>query len=205
MIPITENNNNKNKELNVEFFKDKENKLNVKIITERLLIRNVTSDIEDRKKFHKLLTDPINTKKYGFGVQTIDQIDKEYNEWLECWENNDPCGGLMVFLKETNEFIGHVMLMHGKVPGEAEIAIILDKDYQGKQYGTEMIHSMVQQYSLAIINEGLLVLGKPLYTLYATARVDNHGSMKIIQKAGLVYYHQEVLYGFLRNFYRLNL
>ncbi|KAN0052973.1 hypothetical protein ACTA71_012454 [Dictyostelium dimigraforme] len=211
------NYNNKINESSVEFYIEEsvdtsEKKgLNVKIITDRLLIRNVTNDSKDRETFYQLLTDPVNTKKYGHGVQTKENVDKDVDQWLEGWKNHDVCSGLMVFNKETNDFIGHVMFMHGKVDGEAELAIIIDKNHWGKGYGSEMLEVLVHCMSDAIRKEGHLIstglglIGKPLYTIYATARVDNFGSLSIIQKAGLKYYHQQMLYGAERKYFRIDL
>ncbi|KAM9971882.1 hypothetical protein ACTFIW_011870 [Dictyostelium discoideum] len=211
------NYNNKINESTVEFYIDdkvdesEKKGLNVKIITDRLLIRNISKDIKDRETFYQLLCDPVNTVKYGYGVQTKEQVDQDVDQWIEGWKNQDVCNGLMVFNKLNNDFIGHVMFMHGKVDGEAELAIIIDKNHWGKGYGSEMLEVLVHCMSDAIKKENHLIstgpglIGKPLYTIYATARIDNFGSLSIIQKAGLKYYHQEMLYGFERKYFRIDL
>ncbi|KAK5575254.1 hypothetical protein RB653_010511 [Dictyostelium firmibasis] len=211
------NYNNKINEATVEFYLDEKvdestkRGLNVKITTNRLFIRNITNEPKDRQTFYDLLCDPINTVKYGYGVQTKEQVDQDVDQWLEGWKNHDVCSGLMVFNKETNDFLGHVMFIHGKVDGEGELAIILDKNHWGKGYGSEMLEVLVHCMSDSIIKENYLIstgpglIGKPLYTIFATARVDNFGSLSIIQKAGLKYYHQQILYGSERKYFRMDL
>ncbi len=125
--------------------------------------------------------------------------------WVKRWHQNDPYNGLAAFKKDTDEFLGHVVLGHSGVQGQSEHAYLFMKNYWGKGFGTEAVPAVVKDYAPATVKEGYTLEGKTLEKIIATARPDNPGSVKILEKLGMHKIGEEEKYEALRHHFAINL
>lgn len=192
----------------ISFERDGENALTVNIDTERLFMRSVQAKEFDYENYAALYKSPEVMEKFGTGCtihrEAIETSIKDV--WAKRWHDNDPYSSLATFEKSTDRFIGHVMLGHGdKKPGEAGIFYLFKKEIWGKGYGSEAVSSVVQEYAPAIVQEGYQVNGKPLEAIKASARPDNIGSIRILEKVGMQSIGEEEIYGHMRKKFILTL
>ncbi|MBS4168488.1 GNAT family N-acetyltransferase [Parachlamydia sp. AcF125] len=191
----------------VSFFVDEHGVLAVTIETERLHIRSVEPSEEDCNSFAALFGDKEVMAKFATGqTKTRQDIEKRIKEvWVKRWHQNNPFSGLAVFKKDTDEFIGHVVIGYGGAAGQAELAYLFRKQYWDQGFGTEAVTALVKEYAPAIIKEGYTLGGKPLEEIRATARPDNPASVKILKKIGMHKIGEEEKFGVLRYRFSLNL
>lgn len=189
----------------INFYLDENDALSVTVDTKRLHMRSAT--IEDCDSYVKLFGDPEVMSKFGTG----ETISKEMIEtrikdvWSERWNQNDPYSNLAVFKKSTDEFIGNVVLRHGDVPGQFELAYLFKKSHWGNGFASEAAMAIVKDYSRATIQEGYTIEGKTLETINATARPDNPGSIRILEKLGMHKISEQIKYNALRCHFTINM
>ena len=187
----------------INFDLNSQKNLRVTIDTPHLLIRSVqTTDLDS---YTALYGDKEVMCKFADGnTKSREDLQKRINEaWVKRWNTNDPYNGLAVFTKDTAEFVGHVVLGHGDLPGESEVAILTMKKFWNKGYGSEAMTALVRHYAPLTLEKGYLVDGKPLAIIRATARPDNQASCKILQKIGFVHQTTEEKYGAIRHHFSL--
>jgi len=92
---------------------------------------------------------------------------------------------MLVFRKDTGEFIGNAGLQVVPDTSEVEIAYHYLPSVWGKGYGTEA--------AVAILDEGLRHLGLP--NVIAICLPENVGSWRIMEKAGMRYLGLASYYG----------
>lgn len=191
----------------ITFMRSEANGLKVTIDTERLHIRSVEAKEEDYDNYAALFGDQEVMCKYATGETKTreDIIERISNVWAQRWEHNEPYSGLAVFKKDSNEFIGHVILGHGDRPGESEIAYLFKKSHWGQGLGTEAVLAIVNEYAPATVLEGYNVENITLRRITATVRPDNLSSINILQKANMQKFGEEETYGFTRFQYSLDL
>lgn len=168
----------------INFIINDQDALSVTINTIRLHMRSVEPD--DCDAYTSLYADKEVVQKYSTGeTKTKEEIRSRINDiWVKRWREKDPYSSLAVFTK-SNEFVGQVTLGHGDNPGVAELAGIGNKNYWQNGYGTEAAMAVVQEYGPALVKEGYTLEGKELTAITATARPDNPGSFKILEKLGM--------------------
>ncbi len=191
----------------VNFFLNDHNALTVTIDTNRLHIRSVEPSEEDYSSYVALFGDQKVMGKFATG-QTKTREDTETrvkDVWVKRWQQNDPYSGLAVFKNDTDEFIGHVVIGHGDVAGQSELAYLFMKNHWGKGFGTEAVTSVVKEYAPATVQEGYTLDGKTLEKITATTRPDNPGSVKILEKLGMHKIGEEEKYGALRHHFSIDL
>jgi ribosomal-protein-alanine N-acetyltransferase len=192
---------------NIHFYTSKNGELSVTIDTERLHIRSIESTESDHDNYAALFGDPATVEKFATGktrtkIEIAERID---NGWVTRWREKDPYSGMAIFKKDTDEFVGHIVLGHGDLPGESEFAICLKSEHWGKRYGTEALTALIHEYAPATVKQGYRLEGKPLERIIATSRSDNIASCKIIEKLGMRLVYQEEKFGALRNHYTIEL
>jgi RimJ/RimL family protein N-acetyltransferase len=191
----------------VNFFINDQDQLSVTIDTERLHIRSVEAKEEDYASYAALFGDPNVMCKYAFGhTKTRLEMEAQINDvWVKRWHKNDPYSGLVVFNKDTDEFVGHVALGYGEViPGQCELAYHIMKDHWRKGYGTEAVTAVVREYAPATIEKGYTLEGKTLEKIIATARPDNPVSIKILEKLGMKKIGEEEKFGAMRHLFSID-
>lgn len=186
---------------------DQTNSLRVTIDTDRLRMRSVEAKEEDYRNYAGLFGDPEVMAKYSNGRPKVkeDIITRIRDTWAKRWDQNNPYSGLSVHNKETNEFLGHVVLGYGDAPGHSEIAYLFRKEHWGMGYGSETVTAVVKEYAPATIKKGYALRGKPLEKITATVRHDNPASERILKRIGMQKIGEERKYGALRYFYSIDI
>jgi RimJ/RimL family protein N-acetyltransferase len=189
----------------VNFYVDENEALSVTIDTENLHMRSAI--VEDCDSYVKLFGDPDVMGKFAnCETKTKEETETRIkNVWNKRWNQNDPYNGLAVFKKFTDEFIGHVVLGHGDAPGQSELAYLFMKNHWGKGYGTEAAMAVVKDYAHATVEEGYTLEGKTLETITATARPDNPGSVRILEKIGMHKIGEAEKFNALRYHFSINM
>lgn len=160
-------------------------RLFITIETERLLIQTVTMD--DACAYQQLFEDPNVMTKYASGnpVQDPNYAANRIQGWVERWGNDDPFNGMAVFLKDTKEFVGHVVIGRSGTNGISELAYLFHSKFWGKRYGSEAVVAVVNYLALEIIKRKMLLDGIELSSIEATTRIDHFVSQKILRKVGM--------------------
>lgn len=189
----------------VNFYLDENEALSVTVDTENLHMRSTM--VEDCDSYVKLFGDPDVMSKFATGeTRPKEAVESRLKDiWVKRWQQNDPYNGLAVFKNETDEFIGHVVIGHGDAPGQSELAYLFMKNHWGKGYGTEVATAIVKDYARATIEEGYTLEGKTLETITATARPDNPGSVRILEKLGMHKICEEEKYKAMRYHFSINM
>jgi ribosomal-protein-alanine N-acetyltransferase len=191
----------------VNFFLNEHDALTVTIDTDRLHIRSVEASEENYVSYAALFGDQDVMSKFATGqTKTREEMETRIKDvWVKRWYQNDPYTGLAAFKKDTDEFLGHVVIGHGDAPGQSELAYLFMKNHWGKGFGTEAVTAVVKEYAPATVMEGYTLEGKTLEKITATARPDNPGSVKILEKLGMHKIGEEEKYGALRHHFSINL
>jgi RimJ/RimL family protein N-acetyltransferase len=191
----------------INFSLDERDALVVTIDTERLHIRSVEDSERDYSSYATLFGDPEVMSKFATGqTKTREEMETRVKEvWAKRWHQNDPYSGLAVFKKDTDDFLGHVIIGHGDAAGQSELAYLFMKNHWGKGFGTETVTAVVKEYAPATVKEGYTLEGKTLEKITATARPDNPGSVKILEKVGMHKIGEEEKYGALRQHFSIDL
>ena len=102
--------------------------LSVTIDTNRLHIRSVEATEADYDRYAALFGAKDVMGKFATGqTKTRDEMRTRINDiWVKRWHENDPYTGLAVFRNDTDDFLGHVVLGHGDVAGESELAYLFN-------------------------------------------------------------------------------
>lgn len=187
----------------IQFDLNDQMNLHVTIETPRLHIRSVQA--ADLDSYAALYADRDVMGKFADGsTKSREDIQKRIeNSWVKRWQTNDPYSGLAITTKATREFVGHIILGHGDVPGESEVAILTRKKFWNQGYGSEAMTALIRHYAPRTFQQGYLVEGKPLQLIRATSRPDNVASRKILKKIGFVHRETEEKYGAIRHHYTL--
>lgn len=162
--------------------------LQVEIQTERLYLRSINEN--DYKYYLSTMQDPENMKNYGTGPRTAEEILQRTNFLSSFWKNGNPFSAFAVFLKDTDTFIGDVLII------DADLGYFVDRLYWRKGYAYEMANAIMTEY----IPE-LKKMGFQLQTITATAHPENVGSIKVLEKLGFQFTHLGEKFGKPRNYY----
>lgn len=191
----------------INFFSDDQDGLSVTIDTDRLHIRSVEATENDCNRYAALYGDGNVMEKFATGqTKTKDEMRTRINDvWVKRWRESDPYSGLAIFRNDTDDFLGHVILGHGNVANESELAYLFNQLHWGKGFGSEAVTAVVKEYAPATVKEGYLLDGNPLETIVATARPDNPASSRILEKVGMQFVRAEEKYGSMRHHYSINL
>lgn len=178
--------------------------LSVTIQTERLHIRSVEPEYLDY--YAALYGDKNVMKTIATGqIKTKAEIQERINNiWVKRWRENDPFSGLAVFEKSTGNFLGHIVLGHGELPGEAEVSYLFHQKYWGNRIGTEAVTAVIKEYAPALAQKGYTVNGARFEKIVATAKPENKGSWRILQNLGMHLVKTEKKFGALRHHYSID-
>lgn len=175
--------------------------LEVTIDTERLHLVSVTE--QQTAVYQALFTDKDVLKSFGTGIPRKDEeIQQDVTTWSQRWKLNDPFSSLAVFMQESDDVIGQVVLEHGRYPGESELGYLFAPRHWGKGIATEAVTPVVEQYAHELAKRKCKVNGQPFTTLFATARENNHASNKILKKVGMTLEETKERFCHMRHHYR---
>lgn len=189
----------------VSFDKNEERGLFVEITTKRLFIRSVVQS--DAEKYYQKIwgvADIMQWVSYG-KTKTLEYVkDKIETTWLKRWKMNYPFSSLAIFEKSSGEFVGHVILRDYKEErGTTEIYYAICQEQQKKGYGLEAASSVIYEFLPKLVAQEYCIRGEPIRKVFGTARVDNVGSVKILD-ALLTYEKEEIKWDKARRFYSLD-
>lgn len=187
--------------------------INIRIETLRLDIHSVTP--EDLQNYQtQLYGDPEVMGKVSYGVtKDAATVEKRFNgTWVPRFRQGNPFSALAIYDKTTRQFIGHVMLRQvskevsgQKVaePGVTEIHYLIAKGQQGNRYATEAASAVIYGLLPRLIKDGFTHGGEPIRKIFGTARKDNAGSWKILEKL-MDFKEEKDKYNGVRRFYELD-
>jgi len=157
--------------------------VSVTIETERLTLTPVTlADIPD---YHQHLFGDLELiEKYDDGkVRDLQWVESKVKEWSNRWQSGDPFSAFAI-RRNTGEFLGHIVLGHGDLPGHATLAYLIKREQWGRGYAKEAARAVVRDFAPALRAHGFLVAGHQFVSIDATARTDNPASQSILRSAG---------------------
>ncbi|WP_031426072.1 GNAT family N-acetyltransferase [Flavimarina sp. Hel_I_48] len=143
----------------------------------RLILKPIT--LEDVSEIHKLHTLPETDRYNTLGIpKDLAETEKIIKEWIGGKALPDPHNHVFkIILREKEEFIGLIALNPGKKKfKKAELWYKLHVDYWGKGYATEAVKT--------ILDLGFGALG--LHRIEAGCAVNNTGSIRVLEKAGMI-------------------
>lgn len=146
--------------------------MNITLQTPRLYLRKFTLD---DAQFLVDLNSDINVTRYtGDGPVEFEESKKIITEVILPQYKNK-MGRWAVHLKDSNEFIGWKGIKYIESLDEYDLGYRFFKKHWGKGYATES--------GKAVMDYGLNVL--KLKQIVGRAAVDNHNSIKVLEKVGL--------------------
>ncbi len=103
-----------------------------------------------------------------------------------------PFSGFLISTKNDPRPIGFIVPGFGDKPGQLETAFAIKAEEQGKGFGSQAVHAIVQRYIPTLIENHYKLYEKPLEAdeapvteMVATARLDNVRSIRVQEKAGM--------------------
>jgi RimJ/RimL family protein N-acetyltransferase len=206
----------------VDFVVSEYQRLNVSIKTKRLEIRSIDINTDLNNFYSKLYGNSDVMKSCAWGVPfSKEKVTTQMYLWNTQAEAKNPFSTLCVnFNTENNgDFLGAIgfepmttwpnnclpedMTAHNT----AELCYLYQKSSWGQGIGNEAAQSIVNGYALALQQEGYTIPPieneepKQLTYIYATAREDNRGSCRILEKCGLKHEDNQEIYGADRRIY----
>jgi len=182
-------------------FDETDEGLTVTIDTERLRLTSVTE--KEKKSFYTYLYgDQEVMEKFATGeTRTQQAVQRRVTTWIDRWQSKNPFSSLAVNTHD-DEFVGQVVLEEGDNPGESELGYLFAKKHWRQGFGTEAVTPVVKLYAHELAKKQYKINGQPLTTIVATARTDNIGSVKILEKTGMTLEKEEEKFGHMRKHYR---
>lgn len=138
----------------------------------------------------QLLTEVDNIALYGTGMPwTASEIQAFITTEVERWQNDELFGVFAVLDRKTGQFMGNLHTQYvadqfaqvgGGHASVAEIGYILDKEFWGKGYGTEL--AICAKKYIKHVSAGISPPANIPKEIVATVHPANNGSKKILEK-----------------------
>ena len=148
----------------------------IHIETERLLLREI--DLLDVQDINEYASDIEVTKFTVWGPNSIEETKMFIREVLKnqnIESRTDYDFGIV--LKETNKLIGTGSIIIDDLNNKkSSMGYCINKKFWGKGYGTELLRGM-KKLSFNILN---------LHRIYALVDPENIGSIRVLEKAGMI-------------------
>ncbi len=193
-----------------EFF---QNGSPITIETNDLYLRSIKET--DLEFMQNLYTDPVTMRLYTDNEKRYENLGEatwkeeqmkaakgRVDIFVKRWTvDGIPFSGFLISKKDDERAIGFIVPGFGDKPGQLETAFAITAGEQGKGYGSQAVHAIVQRYIPALIanhyriyerpllvdNENNTIkTGHPVTEMVATARLDNKASIRVQEKAGMV-------------------
>jgi RimJ/RimL family protein N-acetyltransferase len=150
--------------------------MNIKLQTNRLLISPIS--IEDLTNIHQLHSLPETDEFNTLGIpENLDETESIIKEWIE--NNNNGKNKNYTFrieLLESKDFIGLISLNLGNSKFKiAEVWYKLHSDFWKNGYATESLNRILE-FGFKELN---------LHRIEAGCAVENIGSIRVLEKAGM--------------------
>lgn len=163
------------------------------IFSSKVEARSLNQEREDDliEKYTRLLGNHENVKLFGAGkAWTPEEVKDFIQNELKEWSSGNKFSVFSIYHSGTQEFMGFLQVRHAlddfSDVGEghsnvSEIAYIIDKDFWGNGYGTELA-ILGKKFIKHIISESEQTLERNIKEIVATVHPDNEGSKRILQK-----------------------
>lgn len=166
----------------------------ITIYTDRLVLRSLNQHDKEDLIAHtmRLMGAPENTALYADGkVWDEKKVRESVETAMNEWNGNTRFGVFAVHDANTHAFMGNLHVHHnpsefftifGKHKNAAEIYYILDHQYWGKGYGTEIAIAGKKYIKHMTATNGFEKIEHPIEEIVATAHPENYGSTSILRK-----------------------
>ena len=165
--------------------------MDVVIETNRLLLRRFTGD--DALLLYELNLDPEVIRYTHDPMTSIEHAKKVLNEVILPQYVLYDHGRWAVHLRSNLEFMGWCGLKYLSETNEVDLGYRFMKKFWGNGYATEA--------ALACIEYGFTRLN--LREIVGRALPGNLASIKVLEKCGMKYLHEEVMHGYLHKTYQV--
>lgn len=158
--------------------------LSVTIESSRVVMQSV--ERSDAREYHEyLFSDRTVMRAFSTGeVREKSYVEARVDIWCARWESGDPFSAFAIRSK-AGEFIGHLSLCHGYLPGHSELAYALRPRMWGQGFGGEAVQAVVRGLAPLLRAYGFSIKGSKLGLLNATTRPENLASAKILTGVGM--------------------
>ncbi|WP_162297612.1 GNAT family N-acetyltransferase [Wolbachia endosymbiont of Folsomia candida] len=194
----------------VSFELDDNNKLNVRVDTERLTLESVTA--EDAKTYYdNLWSDRSVMELYATGsTQNLQYAKERVDTWVERYKKNDAFSSLTVRKNDDDSFVGQVVAGYGEQVGQSELAYLFAKKNWKQGYGSEAVGAVVNSWVAEVVQRDYRVnkksdnpKGEKFTSIFAVARPDNPASVRILENTCKMHkYDEQEKFGHSRNYYK---
>lgn len=133
---------------------------------------------EDLNSLYQLFNDEA-IKEFILPRLTIEETENIFNNQLNDYGNKFPFGRYFIVEKESNEFIGLLLLKKTDDENAIEIGYSLIKKYWKKGYATEIVQSCIQW----------LFQRERFSAIFAVTETDNVNSQNVLFRCG--FYQKE--------------
>ena len=165
--------------------------MDVVIKTDRLLLRRFTED--DAPLLYELNLDP-EVIRYTYDPMTdVEHAKNVLSEVILPQYVLYDHGRWAVHLRSNAEFIGWCGLKYLSETNEVDLGYRFRKKFWGQGYATEAASACIE-YGFKRLN---------LHRIVGRAVPENLGSIRVLEKCGLEYLHEEVMRGYLHKTYQV--
>jgi len=165
--------------------------MNVVIETDRLLLRRFTE--HDAPLLYELNLDPEVIRYTHDPMSDVEQARKLLTEVILPQYVLYNHGRWAVHLKSNLEFIGWCGLKYLSETNDVDLGYRFMKKFWGNGFATEA--------ALACIEYGFVKLS--LQQIFGRALPGNLPSIKVLEKCGMKYLHEEIVHGYLHKTYQV--
>lgn len=137
----------------------------MRVETERLIIRNF--ELSDEKDLCEYMLQRVHEEFEAYPDFTVEKVKEE----IKFRTKSDEF--FAIELKETNKVIGNIYMGKRDFNGR-ELGYVLNKNYQGKGYGSEASKAVIDYF-----------FDKGIHRIYAECAPQNISSWKVMEKIGM--------------------
>ena len=165
--------------------------MDIVIETDRLLVRKFTED--DAPLLYDLNLDPEVIRYTHDPLTDVEEARKVLEEVILPQYILYDHGRWAVHLRSGLEFIGWCGLKYLTETNEVDLGYRFKKNFWGNGYATEAARACIK-YGFATLN---------LQRIVGRALPANLASIKVLEKCGMKYLHEEVMHGYLHKTYQV--
>ena len=165
--------------------------MDIVIETDRLLVRKFTED--DAPLLYDLNLDPEVIRYTHDPLTDVEEARKVLEEVILPQYILYDHGRWAVHLRSGLEFIGWCGLKYLTETNEVDLGYRFKKNFWGNGYATEAARACVK-YGFATLN---------LQRIVGRALPANLASIKVLEKCGMEYLHEEMMHGYLHKTYQV--
>jgi len=165
--------------------------MDIVIETDRLLVRKFTED--DAPLLYDLNLDPEVIRYTHDPLTDVEEARKVLEEVILPQYILYDHGRWAVHLRSGLEFIGWCGLKYLTETNEVDLGYRFKKNFWGNGYAAEAARACIK-YGFATLN---------LHRIVGRALPANLASIKVLEKCGMKYLHEEVMHGYLHKTYQV--